>query len=82
MKNRQTYWFPAKRYGWGWGAPTSWQGWTATCGFLALIGAGALLLPNYLSTFAFVAYCAVVMAGFFLICWRKGEPTAWRWGEK
>lgn len=22
-----SYWFPAKRYGWGWGLPSSWQGW-------------------------------------------------------
>jgi hypothetical protein len=21
------YWFPAKRYGWGWGLPVTWQGW-------------------------------------------------------
>ena len=20
------YWFPAKRYGWGWGPPSTWQG--------------------------------------------------------
>jgi hypothetical protein len=20
-------WFPAKRYGWGWGLPCCWQGW-------------------------------------------------------
>ena len=27
MKDRDQYWFPAKRRGWGWGPPTVWQGW-------------------------------------------------------
>jgi hypothetical protein len=26
VPNDKTYWFPAKRYGWGWGLPTVWQG--------------------------------------------------------
>ncbi len=27
MTNHLTYWFPAKRYRWGWGLPSVWQGW-------------------------------------------------------
>jgi len=27
MPQEQNYWFPAKRYGWGWGIPVTWQGW-------------------------------------------------------
>jgi hypothetical protein len=27
MQTERKYWFPAKRYGWGWGIPSSWQGW-------------------------------------------------------
>lgn len=27
MPNGKSYWFPAKRYGWGWGPPATWQGW-------------------------------------------------------
>jgi hypothetical protein len=30
------YWFPAKRYGWGWGFPVTWQGWLALAVFLGL----------------------------------------------
>ena len=29
------YWFPAKRYGYGWGLPHTWQGWIV---FFALSG--------------------------------------------
>ena len=27
MNKEMRYWFPAKRYGWGWGPPQTWQGW-------------------------------------------------------
>jgi hypothetical protein len=27
MPQDPEYWFPAKRYGWGWGIPVTWQGW-------------------------------------------------------
>jgi hypothetical protein len=30
MDHDNRYWFPAKRYGWGWGPPTMWQGWVVT----------------------------------------------------
>ena len=29
------YWFPAKRYGWGWGLPVRWQGWVVMAVFAA-----------------------------------------------
>jgi hypothetical protein len=39
------YWFPAKRYGWGWGLPMTWQGWLVLAAFLALVVAGTFLFP-------------------------------------
>src|ERR1019366_10065186 len=38
------YWFPAKRYGWGWGPPTMWQGWVVLIVWFAAIAIAALLL--------------------------------------
>jgi len=53
------YWFRAKRYGWGWGLPITWQGWVV-----------------------FVV-CTLVMSLLLLaICYKKGEPPRWRWGER
>lgn len=26
-KKQKKYWFPAKKYGWGWTFPDCWQGW-------------------------------------------------------
>lgn len=37
-RNRK-YWFPAKRFGWGWGLPSAWQGWVV---LLLLQCAGSL----------------------------------------
>jgi hypothetical protein len=37
------YWFPAKRYGWGWGLPVTWQGWLVA--FIALTVAGGFVFP-------------------------------------
>jgi hypothetical protein len=31
------YWFPAKRYGWGWGSPATWQGWVVLLAWLATV---------------------------------------------
>ena len=31
------YWFPAKRYGWGWGPPATWQGWAVLILWLAVL---------------------------------------------
>ncbi len=40
------YWFPAKRYGWGWGLPAVWQSWLVLIGFFVLLGAGAVVLSE------------------------------------
>jgi hypothetical protein len=40
MKNERKYWFAAKRYGWGWGIPSSWQGWLVLAAFGALLVVG------------------------------------------
>ena len=73
------YWFPAKRYGWGWGLPCAWQGWVVMIAFFALFYAGfALLLPRH--AVAFVLYTFGITLVLIAICWVKGEPPRWRWG--
>ena len=74
------YWFPAKKYGWGWGPPTAWQGWVALLASLAVVaGAAVSLLPHNPAKFAlFTAGTVVVLT---IICYVKGEPPSWRWGD-
>lgn len=81
METDQRYWFRAKRYGWGWGLPISWQGWT-----VFVLWSAALFLPiRYLLPrslpvhLIFVLFMVLLLVG---ICYKKGEPPRWRWGDQ
>ena len=81
MQAERKYWFPAKRYGWGWGIPSSWQGWLVLFAFVALVVVGSILFPpaKVLGTYvAFVAILCILLIG---VCWLTGEPPRWRWGD-
>jgi uncharacterized membrane protein YhaH (DUF805 family) len=73
------YWFRAKRYGYGWGLPCSWQGWVVFGVWLALMGAGAFLMPEH--PLVFGAHVLILVAALIVICIFKGEPPRWRWGK-
>ena len=75
------YWFPAKRYGWGWGPPVTWEGWIVVATFFALVIAGIFLVPPQQSMPAFVGYVIALTVVLTAICWLKGEPPRWRWGN-
>ena len=82
MTGRPSYWFPAKRYGWGWGLPTAWQGRVVMAVFGLLVLAGAIMqLPTY-GPLVFVAYTACLCLALVAVCWIKGEPPSWRWGRR
>ena len=82
MTDRPKYWFPAKRYGWGWGLPNVWQGWAVMAIFaVLLLGGSFVLLPGY-GRIIFVAYAACLTLVLVLVCWAKGEPPSWRSGAK
>jgi hypothetical protein len=75
------FWFPAKRYGWGWGLPVRWQGWVVFGTYLTLICAGKLLFR--LKDGNLVVYLVVLTALLIVVVAVKGEkPLAWRWGRK
>ncbi|MEP6800848.1 MAG: hypothetical protein ABJC07_02845 [Acidobacteriota bacterium] len=78
---RSSYWFPAKRYGWGWGLPISWRGWLVFVGFFVLLAvAGYVFRPE--QNLAALLGCTVVLSVALLaICFARGEPPAWRWGK-
>jgi hypothetical protein len=81
MSDQRKYWFPAKRYGWGWGVPTSWQGWTVLVLFFALVLLGVFVLLPSRGPLVFLLYSAILCAVLILVCWAKGEPPRWRWGD-
>ena len=77
----QRYWFRAKRYGWGWGLPLTWQGWTVLAVWFAVVIYGSrYLLPRHVALhLIFVLVMVLLLLG---ICYVKGEPPRWRWGDK
>lgn len=80
MSKDSRYWFPAKRLGWGWGLPSTWQGWLVLLVLLvAVASAGIAFLPGDPVRFTVVTLGCVL--AFFLVCLLKGEPPSWRWGE-
>jgi hypothetical protein len=83
---RREIWFPAKRYGWGWGPPVAWQGWLVLAGYflLQIGGAGVLLRQPHTATsvIAFTVYVLLLTFALSVICWLKGEKPRWRWGDK
>lgn len=74
------YWFRAKRYGWGW-TPCTWQGWATLAAFATLLAANALAFPPRTAFPAFIAGVAGLTVLLVAVCWRKGEPLRWRWGD-
>jgi hypothetical protein len=72
-------WFPAKKYGWGWGPPNCWQGWAAFAVWAALLVGGALWFGA--STGYFIAYSVFLGIALFIVCLLKGEKPRWRWGK-
>jgi hypothetical protein len=75
------YWFPAKRYGWGWGPPVTWQGWLVTAAWFLILLAGVLLLDPHRHPIAILAFVLLMSLLLLAICYAKGERPRWRWGE-
>jgi hypothetical protein len=73
-------WFPAKKYGWGWGLPTCWQGWLVFTAYLVLLCAGAFLVATQMVLF--LVYTATLSIILIVICYFKGEKPRWRWGKE
>ena len=77
MNSEKNYWFPTKRYGWGWGLPSTWQGWVLLVGFLALLVLGSVWFPPDRRLGWYLGYVFVLSALFVAVVWCKGEPQRW-----
>jgi hypothetical protein len=78
-KDKKKIWFPAKKYGWGWGPPCCWQGWVVIAAYVAVCAGSAFLLLNQhpvMWGFALAAATIALMVTGFI----KGEKPRWRWG--
>jgi lipoprotein signal peptidase len=74
------FWFHAKNYGWGWGLPASWQGWTIFVAYVGLILGNRYVVttPQYR-----LPYIAIITVLLIVVVALKGErPLRWRRGKK
>lgn len=70
------WWFPKKTVGWGWGLPSTWQGWTVFLVFLFLLGVGGPLASSVLGKTAAIVVVAGLVISFLVIVVVKGEPLS------
>jgi hypothetical protein len=88
MVKEKDYWFKAKRYGWGWGLPQTWQGWVSFGVFIAVwLWALNMLVPadekgiSHSRAILFVIIMVLDVAGLVYVSFKHGEPPKWRWGK-
>jgi len=81
MNDHNQYWSRAKRYGWGWGLPSSPAGWMFFLSWLAALILGTTGSRRY-HPLAPVAFLTLMTALLVLVCYKKGEPPSWRWGDR
>jgi len=82
MSERPRFWFPRKRYGWGWGLPVRWQGWLVLAVYAALLYAGLRHLAQRERFVILGIYVAVLTVVLVAVVAAKGErPAGWRWGD-
>lgn len=70
------YWFPAKRHGWGWGFPITWQGWLVLITYLALVVSGIPVVQASKGDIAYLVYLVFLTVVLVTICWLKGQPPS------
>ena len=77
-EDNRRYWFPAKRYGWGWGFPTRWQGWIVMIVWTAGVIVGNLKIAP-MNTTIFLGFMVIMVVVLIAVCYATGEPPGWRW---
>lgn len=82
MAPDQKVWFRAKTYGYGWGFPCSWQGWLVLIAYMLFVFGGSYVINPSLYPAFYLGYVIVLSILLTIVCYKKGEKPAWRWGRK
>jgi hypothetical protein len=81
MTEPKPVWFARRRYGWGWGLPTCWQGWAVLGVYLLAVISDCVLLAVTGSEILFQVLLIAATAILLAVCLFKGGPPRWHWGE-
>lgn len=83
VNDQPTFWFPVKRYGWGWGLPVRWQGWLVFAAYAALLYTGIYYFKAQRDALSLLIYVVALTGVLIAIMVAKGErPLGWRWGKR
>ncbi len=82
MTDKSSIWFPAKRYGFGWDTPCTWQGWVVLGGYVGLVFLASVIIDPAAHLRVWVAAVVGLSVALCLVCWWKGEKPRWRWGDR
>lgn len=74
-------WFPAKRFGLGWGLPCRWQGWVVLGGWVIALVAGIAILEHSNLGNLLIPFAVVMLVVLIVVIAAKGERPRWRWGD-
>lgn len=80
-------WFGAKKYGWGWGFPKTWQGWVVLSVYVIFLVLDFLKRDSVSHSgsdtlYNFIPDLIIVTVIFIIIVALTGEKPRWRWGGK
>ena len=81
MDQAPRYWFAAKRYGWGWGLPRTWEGWVVYVGWFATLFGGIAAIGVRRMPVPHLVFVVAMVGLLLAICYWKGEPPRWRSGD-
>jgi len=76
--NTPRYWFRAKRFGWGWGLPLTWEGWVVYAAWFAVVLSVAPSLRRPEHRVAHALFVIGMIAVLIAVCYWKGEPPGGR----
>jgi hypothetical protein len=79
VSDTPSFWFPVKRYGWGWGPPVCWQGWAVLVGYFVLVITGILELRAHGAGAVFFYLIALTLLLVVIIAAKGEKPLRWRW---
>jgi hypothetical protein len=79
--DKPRYWFRAKRYGWGWGLPLTWEGWVVLVVWLSAFLSVVRSLRGPQHRVEHVLFVIGMIMALLIVCYWKGEPGRWRWGD-
>jgi len=70
--DKPKFWFPKKKYGYGWGAPNCWQGWVVLLGFIGTTLSGRVLISGH-GVGVVITYYIGLSAALIAFVFLKGE---------